>query len=76
MAKSVLVLEPDRAIRRLVEVNLARQGYRVRLAWTAQEAFWLIAEERPDLIVTDAEGAEALAEDPLAQGIPIVRSTG
>ena len=51
--KHVLTVDDENHIRRLVEVNLQRAGYRVSAACDGVEALERIRVERPDMIVLD-----------------------
>lgn len=53
MAKHVLTVDDENHIRRLVEVNLLRAGYRVSNACDGVEALERIRADRPDMIVLD-----------------------
>ena len=53
MYHSVVVVEDSEGLRRVIALNLARQGHRVREAATAAEAIQLLAEELPDLLLLD-----------------------
>jgi two-component system alkaline phosphatase synthesis response regulator PhoP len=53
MSKHVLVVDDEVHIRRLIEVNLQRVGYRVGTAGDGVEALEKIRTERPDLVVLD-----------------------
>ncbi len=50
---SVLVVDDDPDVRRIVRVMLERAGYVTRAAADGQEAFRMIQEERPDLLILD-----------------------
>lgn len=50
---TVLVVDDEASIRDLVAVMLSDEGYNVVSAQNGQEALRLVAEKRPDLIVTD-----------------------
>jgi len=50
----VLLAEDDRALRRFLEVTLARAGYRVVPASDGLEAMKLVMSTRVDVVVTDA----------------------
>ena len=50
---TILVVEDDPAIRRLLEALLASAGYDVRLASDGAEALDRFAESRPDLVFLD-----------------------
>lgn len=84
MAGETILLVEDNAVnRRLAEFILRSQGYRVREATTAQEAFDLLRSERPDLILMDVQlpmmdGLEAtkkLKENPATRDIPVIAVT-
>ena len=81
--KKILLVEDNPVNRRLAEFLLRSQGYQVRAATTAQEAFDIIKAERPDLILMDVQlpgmdGLEAtkkLKEEPTTRDIPVVAVT-
>ena len=81
--EKILLVEDNPVNRRLAEFLLRSQGYEVREAATAQEAFEVLKTERPDLIVMDIQlpgmdGLEAtkkLKENPATRDIPIVAVT-
>lgn len=78
-----MLVEDNAVNRRLAEFLLRSQGYLVREAATAQEAFEILKTERPDLIVMDIQlpgmdGLEAtkkLKEEPATAGIPVLAVT-
>jgi CheY-like chemotaxis protein len=81
MAKRVLVVDDDRVIQQLLEVNLELEGYEVvATASDGKEALDKIAELRPDLVILDImmpkmDGLEVcrhLKADPELADIPIV----
>jgi CheY-like chemotaxis protein len=82
-AKKILLVEDNPVNRRLAEFLLRSQGYRVREANTAKEAFEILQTERPDLIVMDIQlpgmdGLEAtrkLKEQPATADIPVIAVT-
>jgi CheY-like chemotaxis protein len=53
--KKILLVEDNPVNRRLAEFLLRSQGYQVRAATNAQEAFDTIKAERPDLILMDVQ---------------------
>ena len=53
MAKTILAVDDERNIVRLVQVNLERNGYRVITAFDGREALEKIAVERPDMVISD-----------------------
>jgi two-component system alkaline phosphatase synthesis response regulator PhoP/two-component system response regulator VicR len=70
-------------IRRLLEVNLQRAGFRVTMASDGQEALDQIRREPPDLVLLDVmmprvDGFEVLRRlkaDPKTAGIPVLMLT-
>lgn len=83
MAKHVLAVDDEIFIRRLIEVNLLRAGYRVTTAEDGQDALEKIRAERPDLVVSDVmmprmDGFELLKQvkmDPELNDLPILMLT-
>jgi two-component system, OmpR family, alkaline phosphatase synthesis response regulator PhoP len=84
MAKYILAVDDETHVRRLVEINLQRAGYRVTTACDGQEALEKIEAEPPDLVVLDVrmphlDGFEVLRRlkgDPGTQHIKVVMLTG
>ncbi len=83
MAKKILVVDDERHIVRLVEVNLTRAGYDVVTAYDGVEALEQFTKEKPDMLVLDVmmprmDGFEVLKKlqsDPASQGVPIIMLT-
>ncbi|MEO9177021.1 MAG: response regulator, partial [Gaiellales bacterium] len=50
---TILVVDDEEAVRRLVVYPFERDGYRVLQAATGEEALEIVARERPDLILLD-----------------------
>ena len=83
MERNILLVEDNPVNRRLAVFLLRSQGYEVREATTAQEAFEIIEKERPDLIVMDIQlpgmdGLEAtrkIKAQPATTDIPIIAVT-
>src|SRR5215475_2392929 len=81
--KKILLVEDNPVNRRLAQFLLRSQGYEVREATTAQEAFDALKTERPDLIVMDIQlpgmdGLEAtrkIKDQPVTANIPVVAVT-
>lgn len=81
--KHILAVDDERFIRRLVEVNLQRAGYRVSTAEDGEEALERIRAERPDMVVLDwmmprKDGytvLRTLKSDPSTADIPVVMLT-
>lgn len=83
MATYVLAVDDDAGIRRLVQLNLQRAGYRVATAVDGVDALEQIKTELPDLMVLDVtmprlDGIELLRrikENPDTAGIRVVMLT-
>jgi len=81
--KHILAVDDEINIRRLVEVNLQRAGYRVSKASDGVEAMASIGAERPDLVVLDVmmphmDGFEVLKRlkmDPGTADLPVIMLT-
>ncbi len=79
----VLVVDDTANVRELIRVNLALEGFEVRVAVDGQEALDLVTELAPDLITMDVVmprldglvAATRLKADPVTAGIPIVMVT-
>ena len=83
MAKKILVVDDERHIVRLVEVNLSRAGYDVETAYDGVEALEKVKATDPDMIVLDVmmprmDGFEVLKRlqaDTETQDIPVIMLT-
>jgi len=53
MAKTILTVDDERSIVRLVQVNLERQGYNVLTAFDGRQALEQIEQNRPDMVICD-----------------------
>ena len=81
--RTVVYIEDEPAVQRLVAFWLEDAGYRVLVACDGSAGLDLVRSKRPDLVVTDAlmpvmtgdELVEALQADPELRGIPIVMAT-
>jgi two-component system alkaline phosphatase synthesis response regulator PhoP len=81
--KKILVVDDEEDIRELVRYNLDREGYRVTVAGSGEEALKLIGAKPPDLIVLDLmlPGIDGLSvcrelkKDSRTAHIPIVMLT-
>ncbi len=79
-APTVLVVEDDPVILRLLEVNFELEGFSVLLAHDGAEGIEVARARKPDVIITDimmpkTSGLElvtTLKGDPATKGIPIV----
>jgi two-component system alkaline phosphatase synthesis response regulator PhoP/two-component system response regulator VicR len=83
MAKKILVVDDERHIVRLVQVNLERAGYEILTAYDGVEALEKVKSESPDMVVLDVmmprmDGFEVLKNlqaDPSYQNIPVIMLT-
>jgi two-component system, chemotaxis family, chemotaxis protein CheY len=81
--RTVVYIEDEPAVQRLVEFWLSDAGFRVLLAGDGSAGLDLVRAERPDLVVTDAlmpvmtgdELVEVLQGDPDLRDIPIIMAT-
>ncbi len=78
----LLVVDDERAVRSALRVNLAKAGYEVVLAASAEEALALLVSRPPDLVLTDVmmpglSGHELLARLQNSHpDLPVVIMTG
>src|SRR5262245_36205576 len=83
MGRTIVYVEDEPAVQRLVEYWLLDAGYTVHLARDGAEGLAQVRAVRPDLVVTDAlmpvmsgdELVEAMREDPELAAIPVVMAT-
>ncbi|HVA13031.1 MAG TPA: response regulator [Stellaceae bacterium] len=83
LSARILIADDDDLLVRLVKHKLSARGYDVSAAADGERAFYLIGQEKPDLIVLDAmmpvmDGFEVLRrvkKDPLTRSIPVVMLT-
>jgi two-component system, OmpR family, alkaline phosphatase synthesis response regulator PhoP len=81
--KKILVVDDERHIVRLIQVNLERAGYKIAVAFDGKEALKKVEAEKPDLVVLDVmmpymDGFEVLKRlqaNPATRGIPVVMLT-
>jgi len=81
--RKILVVDDERHIVRLIQVNLERAGYKVSTAFDGKEALRKVETDKPELIVMDVmmphmDGFEALKHlqaNPQTRGIPVVMLT-
>jgi len=79
----ILVIEDEPDIGELMEYNLEREGFRVRVSRDGEEGLDRILSDSPDLVLLDLmlpglDGLEVcrrLKEDPVTRGIPVVMVT-
>jgi len=77
---TVLVVDDDPVIVRLLQVNFEMEGYRVLTAFDGAEGLRRARHDQPDLVMLDVmmpkmnglQVAAALKADPLTQAIPLV----
>ena len=83
MTETILAVDDERHIQRLIQVNLERCGYRVLTASDGPEALEMIAAEQPDLVVLDwmmprlngLETMKRLKATPATAELPIIMLT-
>jgi two-component system alkaline phosphatase synthesis response regulator PhoP/two-component system response regulator VicR len=81
MFKHVLVVDDERHITRLVEVNLQRQGHTVSIAASPIRAIAEIERQRPDVVILDSlladhsELRSRLKSDPKYSSIQVISLT-
>lgn len=76
----ILVVDDDRVIQQLIEVNLELEGYDVVKASNGEEALAMFAAERPDLVILDVmmpringkDVCRKLKSDPVSAKTPII----
>jgi CheY-like chemotaxis protein len=82
-AKRILLIEDNVLNRRLAQFLLKSQGYEVWEATNAPEAFAVLRERQPDLILMDIQlpgmdgltATRQLKADPLTRAIPVLAVT-
>jgi two-component system alkaline phosphatase synthesis response regulator PhoP/two-component system response regulator VicR len=83
MKKTVLVVDDQPHIVRLIQVNLEKEGLQVATASDGVEGMQKVRQVMPDLVILDVimprkDGFEVLREmksDPALEGIPVVMLT-
>ena len=75
--QSVLIVDDEPAIRRLLRTNLGAQGYRTLEAATAVQALARIAADRPDVVILDLglpdrDGLDVIRAVRAGSAVPIV----
>lgn len=81
--KRILVVDDEKHIVRLVQLNLERAGYEVITAYDGLEALEKVRSERPDMIVLDVmmprmdgfETLQRLRANPETSEIPVIMLT-
>ena len=83
MSKKILIVDDDLLIRRLLQHNLKKAGYRVSVANNGCKALKIVKKDKPDLIISDVvmpkmdglELCKKLREDLDTKLIPIILMT-
>jgi two-component system, OmpR family, phosphate regulon response regulator PhoB len=83
MSASILVIEDEEPIQILLKYNLEAEGYRVRSSAQGEDVAFMIAEERPNLILLDwmlpgisgIEVCRLIRAKPESRDIPIIMLT-
>ena len=83
MARRILVVDDERHIVRLVQVNLEKVGYTVLTAYDGVEALEQVGKEKPDMVILDVmmprmDGFEVLKKlqaDAKTRDIPVIMLT-
>jgi two-component system alkaline phosphatase synthesis response regulator PhoP len=81
--KTILAVDDERHIVRLIQVNLERAGYQVTTAFDGPDALQKVEADKPDLIVLDVmmpkmDGFEVLKRlqaNPETRSIPVIMLT-
>ena len=80
MVKKILVVDDDRDIVKVVQINLEHAGYEVVTAYDGVEALEKVESDRPDMVITDDrmprmdgfELVKKLQEDDRFRDIPVI----
>ncbi len=83
MPKKILVVDDERQIVKLVEINLRKAGYEVVAAYDGVEALEKVESERPDMLVLDVmmprmngfDVLKRLQANPATENIPVIMLT-
>jgi two-component system, OmpR family, alkaline phosphatase synthesis response regulator PhoP len=83
MPKKILVVDDERQIVKLVEINLHKAGYTVVTAYDGVEALEKVDSEKPDMIVLDVmmprmngfDVLKRLQANPATEHIPVIMLT-
>jgi two-component system NtrC family response regulator len=83
-ADTILVVDDDSSVRRVIQMQLSEAGYGVELAATGGEALRVLGETQPKLVITDLrmpdlDGIELLrriAEDEIQTTVIIITAFG
>lgn len=83
MTPNILVVEDEDALSTLLQYNLDKEGYEVRVAGDGEEALTLVSERLPDIIILDwmlpkisgIEVCRRLRQRPESRNVPIIMLT-
>ena len=83
MSKSILLCDDELHIIRAAEFKFKRAGYDVRCASDGEEAWQMIQQHKPDILITDCQMprldgiglCERIHNDPTTSDIPVVMLT-
>ena len=81
--RTIMVVDDEQDMVDLIKTQLEAKGYGVQFAYSGQEAFTLLGEQKPDLIILDIfmpqmDGLEVLVrlrENPATASIPVILLT-
>ncbi|MBI4352342.1 MAG: response regulator, partial [Candidatus Omnitrophica bacterium] len=81
--RSILVVDDEKDIQKLLQYNLEREGYEVRTAGSGEQGLESARQKRPDLVILDLmlpgmDGLEVcrlLRSETLTRSIPILMLT-
>lgn len=79
----ILIVDDEKHINRLIQINMERAGYKTVSAFDGEEALKMVESEKPDLIILDwmmpkkngMETLKALKANPETNELPIVMLT-
>lgn len=82
--KNILLCDDELHIVRAAEFKFKRSGYEVRCASDGEQAWEMIRQQRPDIVITDCQMprlnglalAERIKNDPELAGLPVIMLTG
>ena len=79
----ILIVDDEKHINRLIQINLERTGYKTVSAYDGEEALKLVESEKPNMIILDwmmpkkngMETLKALKANPETNELPIIMLT-